>query len=164
MPLPVIHHYIHPPASAAPVTRKLPTMCLVCRDARQKKRHSSGGCWLSSPPSQVLYATCLCGLVALGIGKSLSFPSSSRHRASKPGKWALLGVCTVWKDRGFPKISGSTGFPMPAGSLIRCGAPSKEPHLEVPKGSPFRYQPKSHRRRTHWNSQANSRRCKRCAV
>ena len=42
-----------PPASAAPLTRKLPTMCLVPRRC-QKKRHSLGGCWLSSPPSQVV--------------------------------------------------------------------------------------------------------------
>ena len=51
------HHYIRPPhprhrclASCRP--------CVLCRDARQKKRHkrhTSGGCWHSSPPSQAYF-------------------------------------------------------------------------------------------------------------
>ena len=47
------HHYIRPPH---PRRRCLASCrpCVLCRDALQKRRHSSGGCWLlSSPPSQV---------------------------------------------------------------------------------------------------------------
>ena len=48
------HHYIRPPASGAPLTRKLPTMCLVPRRPPER-RHSSGCCWLSSPLLRYIY-------------------------------------------------------------------------------------------------------------
>ena len=56
----LFHYFFHtklipkPPASAARLTRKLPTMCLAPRRPPEK-RHLSGGCWLSPPPSQVIH-------------------------------------------------------------------------------------------------------------